>query len=169
MKESEEALQALKSSFSYDPETGLFTCINPLARRHFGKVAGTKRKDGYIRLGVKVSGKLKMFLAHRVAWAFYHGVWPDGLIDHKDWDRQNNKIDNLRVVDKSTNNYYSPWKGKSQTGYRGVRIDKRRNPPRYQAIFGDTHLGMFSTAEEAYACYQKYVMKTQEIIADAEI
>lgn len=169
MKESVEALLALRSSFSYDPETGLFTCINPLARRHFGKKAGTKRKDGYIRLGVKIGGKLKMFLAHRVAWAFHHGVWPEGLVDHKDWDRQNNKIENLRVVDKSTNNYYSPWKGQSQTGYRGVRIDKRRKPPRYQAVFGKIHLGMFSTPEEAYSCYQNYVMKTQEIIADVEI
>lgn len=167
MKESDDALESLRQSFSYDAETGLFTSINPLARRYFGKVAGTKRKDGYIRLGVVVGGKRMLFLAHRVAWAFHHGVWPIGLIDHKDWNRSNNKIKNLRVVDKSTNNYYSPWEGKSQTGYRGVRIDKRRNPPRYQAVFGATHLGMFATAEEASECYNKYVMKTQEIIADA--
>nr|DAT86142.1 MAG TPA: protein of unknown function (DUF4585) [Caudoviricetes sp.] len=31
MKESEEALQALKSSFSYDPETGFFLRVSILS------------------------------------------------------------------------------------------------------------------------------------------
>lgn len=166
MKESEEALQALKSSFSYDPETGLFTCINPLARRHFGKVAGTKRKDGYVRIGVKIGGKLKMYLAHRVAWAFHHGKWPTYFIDHKDKVKDNNRINNLRDVKKSVNVYnYSRGK-RNQTGFRGVFIDTRRIPPRYYAVYSKTHLGTFNSAEEASECYQEYVKNIHEIIVE---
>lgn len=166
MKESGEALQALKSSFSYDPETGLFTCINPLARRHFGKVAGTKRKDGYVRLGVKIDEKLKMFLAHRVAWVFHFGVWPSHFIDHKDKIKDNNRIDNLRDVKKSVNVYnYSRGK-KNQTGFRGVFIDRRRETVKYNAAYGKKHLGTFNTPEEASACYQAYVKTIHEIVVE---
>lgn len=166
MKESEEALQALKSSFSYDPETGLFMCINPLARRHFGKKAGTKRKDGYIRLAVTIDGKLKMFLAHRVAWAFHHGVWPSHFIDHKDKIKDNNRIDNLRDVEKSVNVYNYSRDGKNQTGFRGVFIDRRRKAIKYNAVYGKKHLGTFSTPEEASSCYQAYVKTIHEIVVE---
>ncbi|MBL5841150.1 HNH endonuclease [Enterobacter asburiae] len=166
MKESEEALQALKSSFSYDPETGLFTCINPLARRHFGKVAGTKRKDGYVRLGVKIEGKGFYFLAHRVAWAFYYGVWPTYFIDHKDRQKDNNRITNLRDVQKFVNVYnYSRGK-KNQTGFRGVFVDKRWTRLRYHAVYSKIHLGTFDSAEEASECYQAYVKTIHDIIVE---
>lgn len=166
MKESKEALEALRNSFSYWPEDGIFTCINPRAKRYFGKIAGTKRKDGYIRLGVKVGGKLRMFLAHRVAWAFYHGVWPSHFIDHKDKRKDNNRIRNLRDVEKSVNVYNYSRKSKNQTGFRGVFVDQRRKKTRYNAAYGKKHLGSFDSAEEASKCYQDYVRSIHEIVVE---
>lgn len=166
MKENSDALDALKSSFSYDPNTGVFVCINPLARRYFGKVAGTKMACGYMRLGVKVNGKLKFFLAHRVAWVFYHGVWPSKFIDHKDKRKDNNCISNLRDVSRSVNGYNYSRASKNQTGFRGVFIDDRKSVVKYNAAYGKKHLGTFTTAEEASECYQEYVKTIHEIIVE---
>ena len=35
--------------------------------------------------------------AHRVAWALYHGAWPDKQIDHINGNTKDNRIVNLRV------------------------------------------------------------------------
>lgn len=166
-KETVFSLGVLKESFSYDENTGEFRSINKKSKRHFGKLAGTSMKSGYIRLGARIGGKLTYFLAHRVAWAFCHDSWPARFIDHKDRVKSNNRLCNLRDVDRSVNAYNYSRRGKNKTGYRGVFVDRRWTNERYNASYGKKHLGSFSTAEDARDCYRAYVDQIHdEIIKD---
>lgn len=64
--------------------------------------AGSMNPDGYIRIWC--NGSLRM--QHRLNYYLYHGVLPDEgyEIDHKDKNRANNGILNLRILSKSDNN-----------------------------------------------------------------
>jgi hypothetical protein len=53
---------------------------------------------------IHVPYKGKAYPAHRVIWEMFNGPIPEGLfIDHIDRDKLNNKLDNLRLVDKTQN------------------------------------------------------------------
>ena len=129
--------------FLYNHETGSIKWNAVRCGTKFGSEAGTLHK-GYRR--IKVNGHL--VLAHRIAWAIYHGKWPDGEIDHINMIRSDNRISNLRDVIRSENmvnrNYPT---GESRV--RGVSKHKCG----WQAvisIYGKTiYLGLFKTVEDA--------------------
>lgn len=69
--------------------------------KNFGHIAGcVNNVTGY--RAVKIAQKNEY--VHRVIWEYHNGPIPDGLeIDHKDTNRDNNKIDNLRLVTSKEN------------------------------------------------------------------
>lgn len=93
------------------------------------------------------------FMAHRVAWAIYHGTWPKGQIDHINHDRKANWIGNLRDVSQSENQRNRRLPSKHSTGTLGVYIHKPTG--RFQAsigLGGDLYyIGLFDTIAEASA------------------
>ena len=62
-----------------------------------GKIAGCK-SGAY---GYKVLNfRNVQYSQHRIVWEMHNGVIPEGLsIDHIDRDKQNNRIENLRLAD----------------------------------------------------------------------
>lgn len=59
-----------------------------------------RNKDGYVHTKVKT----EIFDAHRLVWIMHNGFIKHGMvIDHIDGVRDNNKIENLRVVTRSEN------------------------------------------------------------------
>lgn len=47
-------------------------------KANVGDVAGCVDKDGYIQIRLKG----KMYPAHRLAWLYVYGEWPQDEIDH---------------------------------------------------------------------------------------
>ena len=97
------------------------------------------------------------FQASRVIWALHHGEDPgEQLIDHKDRDPLNNRIENLRLADHQLNSFNAAYP--STRGFpKGVSEDPR-HPGRYQAriqVNGQLKgLGTYSTVDEAAAAYR---------------
>lgn len=140
----------LRDLLHYDPETGVFTRRTQTAPVvKIGGVAGTKLVTGYI--GLSVDGKL--YLAHRLAWLYVHGNWPTKNIDHKDRDRSNNRIDNLRLCNQSQNTANSSRKA---TGIKGVSWFKSRQKwrARITVQYKEQHIGYFDSIEDAQAAYR---------------
>lgn len=83
------------SLYYYNPATGIFT------NRKTGHVMGsqTKNQDHYLKLHIDQ----KSYLAHRIAYFIMTGRDPDLLVDHKDGNRYNNSITNLRLATHSQN------------------------------------------------------------------
>lgn len=142
--------EELKKFLHYDPYTGVFIRIAGANKRShnrfYGKIAGTDSGHGY-RL-IFVSGG--NYYAHRLAWFYVHGEWPD-IIDHIDGDRANNRIGNLRICSKRENGCNRPAPRNNTSGFKGVIYHKASR--KYAARIGSSgksiHLGLFVTAEEA--------------------
>lgn len=81
----------LRACVVYDAETGVFTARLPSSSRNEGDVLGSVGNHGYLSISVAQ----RSYLAHRLAWFYVNGEWPE-LIDHIDRDRRNNRLSNLR-------------------------------------------------------------------------
>lgn len=135
----------------YRPETGVFTWkIQASPRALVGSIAGTPISLGY--WSIKYCGQA--YLAHRLAWFYVNGEWPATDLDHRDLDRQNNKISNLRETNDALNGANKGLAANNTSGAKGVR---RRPNNRWQAIiehYGKTIcLGTYGSREEARAAY----------------
>lgn len=141
----------LRKMLDYNPATGRLTWHKSRARRP-GRVAGfTHKRLGYVVL--KIEGK--SCLAHRVAWAHFHGEWPSQDIDHANLNKADNRIDNLRLATKSQNSMNQRARHTNKSGLKGVTFKSSRKSW-VANIWLDKrqqHLGTFATAEEAHAAY----------------
>jgi hypothetical protein len=108
----------LKELLHYDPETGVFTRKFRWGEsRDIGSVIGYKTDRGYVEI-VLDSTKYR---AHRLAWFYVHGVWPSAEIDHRDTDRANNRLTNLREATGFENHQNERRARKNnKSGYLGV-------------------------------------------------
>lgn len=135
----------------YDAATGVFTWKQTCRTSWAGKVAGTKHCKGYQQIcldGV-------VYLAHRLAWLYVHGEFPAGPLDHKDRNRTNNRIDNLRPVNGSQNQQNRVAQRNSTSGLKGVCWDKSRQKWSAHIRVDDKQktIGRYDTREAAYAAY----------------
>jgi len=142
----------LKELLNYDPETGVFTNKVRRSQMSVGAIAGTKTVYGYWQLWLDG----KTVKAHRVAWLYVYGSWPEQQIDHIDGNPLNNRIKNLRDVSPLINQQNQHRVRKSNTsGYPGVSWHK--STQRYRASIRvdgrSRHLAHFDTPEEAYDAY----------------
>lgn len=119
----EDLLKKLKEIFTYDQISGNFTHNFSRGLRKAGDVVGTINKGGYLQF--QISGKI--YLAHRLAWLYMTGDWPEGMIDHKDLDRKNNSWSNLRDVPRKVNARNGAIRKNNSSGFRGVSWNKQEN------------------------------------------
>lgn len=146
------APSCLEEVFEYLPDTGeviwkIHGNKNGALR---GMVAGNIGKNGYRY--IKYNGK--MYLAHRLIWYLYYGIWPEYQIDHINGLRDDNRIANLRDVTHFMNHQNTKLTRNGKligTTYRGKG--------RWEATCSGTYLGRFSTEYEAHRAYLTYSQK----------
>lgn len=140
----------LQGLFHYDPDTGIFTRRIRCGRQIAGKVAGSRRKRGYII--ISVDGVL--FLAHRLAFAYMTGSAPDE-IDHIDGDKSNNRWSNLRDASRSQNMANAVRSKPNATGIKGVYPNRKGFCAKITVNYVQKSLGTYPTREEAAAAYER--------------
>lgn len=152
----------LPQCFGVDPLTGSIWRIER-PREHFcserawkisksnvGQPA-TSSSGLYLAVGLNYLGHAYKLMAHRVVWAFVHGRWPS-LIDHRDGNGKNNRIDNLREATPQQN--MANKRGWGSSGLKGVY--RRANGTfcgRIKVGNKSFHLGTYKTAKEAREAY----------------
>jgi len=134
----------------YDRATGLFTWkVTKNNRVKAGSNAGYKSpKNGYIQ--IKINGR--HYQAHRLAWLFVNGDFPQCELDHIDHDRSNNAINNLRPVSRKQNSRNTRVRKNSYSGVTGVYWDKHSFQWRVMvhSLDGKSHhVGYFKDFDEA--------------------
>lgn len=137
MTRLEKIKLAIEKGYTYDEVTG--------------KVYGVRGKEitsiikGYITIGIKLNYKTYRLAAHQFGYYIKYGRIVD-YIDHKDGNRTNNKIDNLREVTNQQNTFNNKKsKGYYFNGYSyctQIVLDNK-----------NIYLGSFITEQEARKAY----------------
>lgn len=124
----------LKCLLSYDPITGfLFWKTRAVTKpqdkswnkKYAGKqvAANTRDADGYHIFFIKG----RKYLGHKVAWMLFYGSNPPKEIDHKNGDRFDNRIGNLRSCTRSQNCRNAKIRSNNKSGFKGVSWNSRIN------------------------------------------
>ena len=157
-KEKKITLEWLRENVAYEPQTGTFLWKKCGYGRVHGRAMGTKVWPGYRSL--RLNGNL--YYAHRVAWFYTYGEWPDGFIDHIDRNKDNNAIANLRIATPAQNAARRPTVRKLAPS-RGVFPHGSGFVARIHHAGKRHYLGYFPTAAAAKAAYEA---KAKEIHGD---
>lgn len=110
--------ETVRKFFRYERRTGMLRRVlggrKPYPWRAMGK--------GY--LGTTFRGRL--YYLHQLVWLYHRGYIPP-MLDHRDGNKKNCKIGNLRECTNAQNQYNGPRKSNNRSGFKGV---VRQNPTR---------------------------------------
>lgn len=139
--------------FHYDGETGVFTRLVtvPGGRSKAGTIAGTRRKNGYLTIGINN----REYYCHRLAWFYVHGWWPPKSTDHINGNKVDNRIANLRCAAQWQNAGNQAVRRGNASGVKGVSWHPQCQKwvARLSAGGRTRYLGIFTSIEEARAAY----------------
>ncbi|PSH64745.1 hypothetical protein CU103_12440 [Phyllobacterium sophorae] len=163
-KEAHLTQADLKQQLDYNGTTGEFTwkerptenfateAASKIWNKRFaGNVAGTISSGGYI--SISVNGR--PYRAHRLAWLFVTGEWPEDDIDHKNGIRDDNSWSNLRPATRAENQQNRTKRVDNKSGYIGVTWYKPTGKWNAQIKVGGKKksLGLHDHPEPAYEAY----------------
>ena len=139
--------ELFRQLFHYNKDTGVITNATTRgSRAKIGNIAGGI-ENGYRRVSVQS----KSIGAHNIIYIMHNGDTPKGLeVDHIDHNRQNNRIENLRLVTRLENNHNKTLSKRNKSGTHGVR---RIENGKWRVVIMSNrkkiHLGYFHEKDEA--------------------
>lgn len=155
-KPPELTAERLRELLNYDPETGVFTRRVATGGRYgaaAGTVAGTE-KDGYVVISVHS----KLHRAHRLAWFYMTGKWPEHDIDHEDTSRANNRWKNLREAPGAINAQNKRRAQRnSKTGLLGVSWSERDQLFTARIKIGCKYVTLGYSKDDPHGLHQRYL------------
>ncbi len=136
----------LHELLAYNFHTGIFTWNVSRECNKKGNIAGTP-KHGYVQIKLDK----KIYSAHRLAWLYVYGKFPENQIDHINHNRSDNSMGNLRHVDNQGNQRNKKIQSNNSSGVHGVHW-KTQYSKWCAKIYVDRkaiHLGYFVEFHEA--------------------
>ncbi len=145
-------IERLKELVHYSPRTGIFTSRTKRYRWPAGRVLGFLHHSGY-RYVLVDDGR---YYAHRLAWLYVHGAWPEHDLDHKDGNRDNNRIRNLRAANDSLNAQNRKLHRHNRSGFTGVSWHAKLQKWAGRITFDgeQVHLGVFTKKRDCAVAYR---------------
>jgi hypothetical protein len=153
-------IEQLREMLIYDPETGILVWQQrPIS--HFSSAREWKRwnrqyagrRFGYRRRGYIVGSiNHKHYQAHRIAYKLMTSVDPPAQIDHRDFDRANNRWKNIRPATHAENTRHVRAH-RDATLLKGINKNRLRWQARISLDRKRLYLGTFKTPQEAHAAY----------------
>lgn len=121
--------EKVKTLFSY--KQGNLYWLKPTCHHvKYGEVAGTFNKSGYEVISINS----RKYHTHRLIFLYHKGYMPK-FVDHKDHNKLNNNIGNLRKCTKSENAYNRTIQKNNTSGVKGVSWNKAAKKWRTQLKF----------------------------------
>lgn len=164
--------EELRKLIHYNPETGIFVWLTRMLRPGLERIdkgwntrlakktiAPRLDKKGYSQICI---APFSNQFAHRLAWLYVYGTWPNGEIDHINGNPIDNRIENLREATHQQNMCNQKIRSDNTSGVKGVSHTKRGKPWRAQININGkvVYLGNFSTKEEAIECRKRAENRT---------
>jgi hypothetical protein len=141
--------ERLRELLHYAPETGLFYWRVSRGGVTAGMQAGHPHSDGYVLISI---GGVTHY-AHRLAWLYVYGEHPAQQIDHRNHNRSDNRIANLRQSSHAENARNTSRR--NRPGFKGVYRKRSKWGARICVDGKRIYLGVVSTPEEAAAAHDK--------------
>ena len=148
--------EVLRQRLRYEPETGhlYWRECAAMSAQWNGRYADKPAFTSVNGMGYR-TGRLnrQQFQAHRVIWAIANGEWPDDEIDHINGDRADNRLHNLRAVDRRGNMTNLALRTDNTSGVAGVYWARDRGKWAAQINDGTKmkSLGRFESFDAAVA------------------
>lgn len=143
----------VRSILDYDSQTGVFRWKyradypSRWNTKWGGKEAGSAVK-GYRQIQI---GHARNYYCHVLAWLYVYGEWRPKEVDHRNRDRSDNRIDNLRLATESENGCNKAMQRNNTSGVAGVHWLAQAR--RWQAVISKNGRKMwcknFRTLDEA--------------------
>lgn len=150
----ELTVEYLHEVLTYDPVTGhlFWKPRRGIPKPFLERPVGSEQK-GYIRIKLLE----RQYLAHRIAWAMTHGNFPKDHIDHKNGNRKDNRIENLRLATEVQNGANRKVSRNNTTGFKGVSFHKKKGIWKcgIRCNNVEIHIGWFSSPQEAARAYDE--------------
>lgn len=148
-------LNILKEYFMLDDASpsGLIWRKSNTNRTKPGAVAGSKGRYWQVKF------KGKDYGVHRLVYFLYYEQDPRSFdVEHKDGNKLNNKITNLRLATRQLNNANTRSAKGSSSKYKGVSWNKKLNKWSVCITkdYKQVYLGLFTNEEEAALTYNKH-------------
>jgi hypothetical protein len=147
----------LKAALHYDKATGVFRWRHSQRRNSIKpwSVAGAlTKRQGYIEIWINK----KIYKAHRLAWLYVHGSIPSEHIDHVNGDKADNRIENLREANNTTNHWNEVIRATNLSGHKGVWWHKQSGKWEAACRIGGKQktVGRFERIEDAVEAVKKF-------------
>jgi hypothetical protein len=154
MKQSKLTIEMLRKALDYDPATGVFTWKQPVtARVTIGERAGALGSNGRRYIGILG----EKHSAHRLAWFYRHGVWPQGNVRQRNGDYDDASLDNLIEETPEDLARRGTLRSTNTSGARGVSWSHGKQKWLATITRGGKrkHIGYFADLDEAKAAYDR--------------